>query len=157
MAGNSRLNRYSLADYQLTVTFDTSVISGTSGESTIVIGGVGQNNMGSYVGDITVKRTTDLWKTEGDATGSWVHNKDLNRTGTIDVEITQVSDQVVQLVYLCTAYESVSDAVEGLQLIITNTASEKTIATAIDCYIAKIPDKLSSSEKVRWILKHIKN
>lgn len=142
-------NRYALADYQITVKVPTNLdipnrelAQMLASISAITIGGSGEGEgkFGSFLGSINVKRNKDLWTTEGDATGSWVHNKDLNRTGTIDVEITQVSDQVVQLVYLCTAYESVSDAVEGLQLIITNTASEKTIVTAIDCYIAKIPD-----------------
>lgn len=142
-------NRYALADYQITVTVPSGVSyqttlagAGITSGTTITIGGPGEGEgkYGSYVGSINVKRTKDLWTTEGDATGSWVHNKDLNRTGTIEVEITQVSEQVVQLVYLCSAYESVADAVEGLHLEVKNIASGRNIVDAIDCYINKIPD-----------------
>lgn len=149
-------NRYALADYQLTVTIpvnsatntnDTGYMqilqrAGLQSGTTITIGGPGEGEgkYGSFVGSINVKRNKELWTTEGDATGSWVHNKNLDRTGTIDVEITQVSSQVVQLVYLCNAYESVSDAVGGLHLEIKNIASGENIADAIDCYIAKAPD-----------------
>ena len=148
----TQTSRYALADYQITVTVPSSennaavnailqragIVSGT----TITIGGPGEGEgkWGSYLGSISVKRNKDLWSTDGDATGSWVHNKNLDRTGSIDVEITQVSKQITQLVYLCSAFESVSDAVEGLHLEIKNTASGLNIVDAIDCYIAKIPD-----------------
>lgn len=146
-------NRYALADYQITVTIPASSANdntyasviqraGLQTGTSITIGGPGEGEgkYGSYLGSINVTRNTDLWSTEGDATGSWVHNKNLDKTGAIDVEITQVSSQVLQLIYLCNAYESVSDAVEGLHLEIKNTASGLNIVDAIDCYIKKVPD-----------------
>ena len=143
-------NRYALADYQITVSIPTGggeynrilQMAGLTGGTSITIGGdgEGEGKYGSFVGSINVKRNKELWTTDGDATGSWVHNKNLDRTGTIDVELTQVSDQIVQLAYLCSAYESVSDAVEGLHLEVKNTASGSKIVDAIDCYITKIPD-----------------
>ena len=147
-------NRYSLADYQITVTIPRPASgtnsgyeailqrAGLSAGTSITIGGSGEGEgkYGSYLGSINVTRNTNLWTTEGDPTGSWVHNKNLDKTGTVAVEITQVSDQIIQLTYLCNAYESVSDAVEGLHLEIKNTASGEKIVDAIDCYIQKVPD-----------------
>ncbi len=151
---NSRVNRYALADYEIAITFPNSLSYGTGTTATsfveksgvendkpIVIGGPGENGIdGSYTGSITVKRNKELWTTEGDATGSWVHNKNLDRTGTISVDITQVSDQIVTLTYLCSAYESVQDSIGGLEIEIKNIATNETVASGIDCYITKIPD-----------------
>ena len=102
------IHQYSLADYQLIIVIDPTVaqalnLRDENGNllSNFSIGGPGENGEGSFVGQILVSRNQELFTTTGDATGSWVHDKNLNRTGTITVEITQISDQVVQLVQLC--------------------------------------------------------
>ena len=154
-------NRYALSDYQITVSLPDEInarmiarSAGLGNMTSITIGGPGEGEgkYGSFVGSITAKRTKDLWTTEGDATGSWVHSKNLDRTGTIDVDITQVSDQIIQLAYLCDAYESVQDAVEGLHLEIKNIASGEKIVDAIDCYITKLPDLplKDTADKLTW-------
>lgn len=157
----SRVNRYALADYQLVISLPPQLSnsallqrSGLSSDKPFVIGGPGETGIeGSYVGQITVKRNNDLWTTEGDATGSWVHNKNLNRTGEVDVDITQVSDQVITLAYLCDAYESIQEAIGGLNIQVLNAATQETVADAYDCYIKKIPDHSfkEAADKLTWI------
>ena len=98
------IHKYSLADYQLTIGIPQSVAQrlGLRDEegnllTSFVIGGPGENNEGSFIGQIVATRSNNLWETEGDATGSWVHNKNLNRTGTIELQIRQISDKVIEL------------------------------------------------------------
>lgn len=142
---NSRVNRYALADVEVSIAFPSNFSllrnSGLPDDTPLIIGGPGENKIeGSYVGQITVKRNKPLWSTEGDATGSWVHSKNLDRTGTISIDITQVSEQIVTLVYICSAYESVQEDVDGLTIEVKNTATQKVIASCVDCYITQIPD-----------------
>lgn len=140
-------NRYSLADYELAVEIPSSVAT-TLGvtDNVIIIGGPGSSpntndNLGSFVGTITVSRSNDLWSTEGDATGSWVHNKNLNRTGTCSVSLRQVSDKIITFAQLCTAYETIQDASAGLTLTVRATNGSGDIAVCNDCYITKMPDQ----------------
>ena len=81
------IHQYSLADYQLTIGLSDNIarqlgLRDANGNllTNFSIGGPGENNEGSFVGQIVVNRTQDLFTTEGDATGSWVHNKNLNRS-----------------------------------------------------------------------------
>lgn len=144
-------NKYSLADYQITVTFPTGENAnlllnrvGLVDNTPISIGGPGQNGLdGSFVGSIKVSRSNDVWKTEGDATGSWVHSKSLDRTGKISVDINQVSDQVLTLIYITNAYQNIQDTIGGLQITVKNAynPSLPAVATAYDCYITKVPDQ----------------
>lgn len=139
-------NRYALSDYILTIKLpdNNQELLEKSGLSTtqFSIGGPGQNGLdGSFIGSITVKRNGSVWSTEGDATGSWVHSKNLNRTGQVNLDINQVSDDVLRLAMLCNAYESIQDAVPGLSIIITSAADvNNKVATCTDCYITEIPD-----------------
>ena len=156
----SRVSRYALADYQLVISLpeqlnNSSLLqrSGLTTDKPFVIGGPGETGIeGSYVGQITVKRNKELWTTEGDATGSWVHSKNLDRTGEIDVDITQVSDQVIVLAYLCDAFETIQEAIGGLNIQVLNAATQETVAEAVDCYIKKIPDHAfkDTADKLTW-------
>ncbi len=149
-------NRYGLADYKLVVSFPaeagfTSAIAGESAQ--LEIGGPGQNGYeGSYLGSIKVSRKNDLWDTDDDPTGSWVHNKNLGRSGTVDLEVSQVSDQIVTLSYLCMAYESVQESIDGLTLEVKNVMSGVVVAKCYDCLIKKIPDQnfAGTAEKQTW-------
>lgn len=140
------IHRYSLADYQLIIGIPLSVaqklnLKDEQGNllTSFAIGGPGENGEGSFVGQINASRTENLWGTEGDATGSWVHNKNLNRTGTIELQITQISDVVIELAQLCDIYESIQENVEGLTLTINSSATDEStpMVTGTDCYIQK--------------------
>lgn len=138
-------NRYALSDYILTLKLpDNSELLEKSGltSAQFSIGGPGQNGLdGSFLGNIVVKRNGSVWSTEGDATGSWVHSKSLNRTGSVQLDINQVSDDVIRLAMICNAYESIQDAVPGLSILVTSAADiNNIVATCTDCYIQEVPD-----------------
>lgn len=155
------IHTYSLADYQLTIGLGDSIASllglrDSYGNllTNFSIGGPGENGEGSFVGQITVNRAQDLFTTTGDATGSWVHDKNLNRTGTITIDITQISDDIITLVQLCQIFESVQSNMPGLELTINSVASSAgtTMVTGRDCYISKLPELTlaDSAGKLTW-------
>jgi hypothetical protein len=138
------INRYSLADHTVKIAFPNQLlaVSGTtaSGNRVITLGGPGEDGIsGSFVGQITVARAAETWSTEADATGSWVHNKTLDRHGTVTINIRQVSDAVIQLQMLSQAYESHDLSVGGMSIQVYS--GNNLIANCDDCYIVKIPDQ----------------
>lgn len=143
------IHQYSLADYQLTIGLSTEIatqlgLRDSFGNvlTNFTIGGPGEDREGSFVGSIKVTRNTQLFTTTGDATGSWVHDKNLDRTGTIEVEITQISDDIITLVQLCQIFESVQTNMPGLELTINSVISTTStpVVTGRDSYIQKLPD-----------------
>ena len=156
------IHQYSLADYQLTIGLSDSIarmlgLRDKNGNllTNFSIGGPGEDNQGSFVGQIVVNRTQDLFTTTGDATGSWVHDKNLNRTGTITIDITQISDDIITLVQLCQIFESVQSNMPGLELTINSVASTTatTMVTGKDCYIQKLPEITLAEQagRLSWI------
>lgn len=147
-------SRYSLADY--TVTIDFPGYGDLKGEK-ISIGGPGENGYGSCVGEIKVTRNKELWTTEGDPTGSWVHNKDLNRTGTVEINLRQVSDQIYKLMQICQAYEGATRNVKGLEITVNPVGDFGfpiiDFITCEDCMITKIPDQdyRETAQEQTWI------
>lgn len=149
------IHTYSLADYQLVIGIPTIIAQNLNLKdefgnllNNISIGGPGENGEGSFVGKISAKRNKDLWTTEGDYTGSWVHNKNLDRTGEIELEINQISDKVIELIQLCKIYESVQTGTEGLTLTILGSSEDngQPLFTGNDCLITKLPDFPLGSE-----------
>ena len=142
------LHVYSLADHQLTIGIPENVASRLNLRdeygnllTSYQIGGPGENGEGSFVGRISVERNENAWTTEGDHTGSWVHNKNLNKTGKITIDINQISEQVIDLYHLCQIYESVEGNYPGLTLTINTTGEDSMpLATGIDSYISKQPN-----------------
>lgn len=157
------INRYSLTDYKVTITppeglfkNDSSTSSTTTDANTeaqnkqnkhiIVIGGAGSagnndSNLGSFLGSITVNRTNDAWNTDGDVTGSWVHNQNRSKVGTVSINIKQVSDDIIKLHNLLKIMEASNENTKGCSIEITNAVdSDKKLFTCNDCYIVKMPD-----------------
>lgn len=140
------MNRYSLTDYILSVKVPDELRSvfltdGDTIEAKANSISIGGDN--SYVGQISVQMRTAQWNTEGDPTGSYVHNKSKDRTGTIEVQINQVSDKVALLVRLYETYYSADSITEGLTLTIskaTGNGNQEAICTGTDCYIQQIPN-----------------
>ena len=143
------LNRYALADYQLTVKVSSNInIPGISGES-FTIGGPAstsynsEGSQGGYIGDITISRKASMWTTDSDYTGGYVHVKNLDRTGTAKVSLNQLSDNIIRLntiFSLCEARGTSEN--EAITLIVTNSATNKVVATCTDCRIVKQPDQV---------------
>lgn len=156
------IHQYSLADYQLTIGLTDNLaqrlgLRDSSGNllTNFTIGGPGEDGQGSFVGQIVISRAENLMTTEGDATGSWVHNKNLNRTGTITLEITQISDQIITLIQLCQIIESIQSNMPGLELTVSSAASEvaTTMVTGHDSYIQKLPDitLADAAGRLSWV------
>ena len=141
-------NRYSLTDYILTLTIpDNQYIPESIRGQQFSIGGAGieAGGVGSFLGEISLTRNKDAWETEGDYTGSWVHNKNNDKTGECKVQIRQVSDMVIRLAQICSIFESIQENVPGLKLQVTsayvdNLSGTNIIATCNDCYIKKMAD-----------------
>ena len=156
------INTYSLADHQLVIGMSTETaqrlnLKDANGNllKSYTIGGPGENGEGSFVGQILVSLNDNLYETEGDATGSWVHNKNLNRTGLITLEINQISDDAITLIQLTQILESVQSAGPGLELTINSVAEtpSTTMVTGRDSMIQKLPD-LTLAEKagmLSWV------
>lgn len=148
------INRYSLADHTVKITLpDDLYMGGTNlGGKVLTIGGPGQNGQdGSFVGSIGVGRTNDMWSTTGDPTGSWVHNKNLDRTGSVTLSIRQVSDDVIRLMMVSNVFEQDSDR-NGKGCKIEVFSGADVVARAEDCYITKIPDQNfgETAENQEW-------
>lgn len=123
--------KYSLANYILSIDSNDNDIKSMFG--TISIGGEG-----SYLGSISLTRNSNMYETRGYRTGGWVHDKNLDRTGTAVVTLNQLAPQVGKFIQLANLFYS-SDY-QGFTLSLSDINGNK-IATCIDCYFTKIPDQ----------------
>lgn len=146
MAGN----RYSLTDYTVTVIVPNNLSKKLflgSKLNTITIGG-----KNSYTDSITIETSQDLWTTKGDYTGSWVHEKNLDLTGTCTIKINQLSEVAYRLKTLCNIYRKSDTNCEGLTMELHDARNGKTIVKMSDCLIKKIPSLSfeTSSSSQSW-------
>lgn len=141
------LHTYSLTDYILSIQVPDSlreIFLGTDetidAESNVI--SIGGDE--SFVGSITISAPSNAqYTTEGDVTGSWVHNKSKDQTGTISIEINQISDQVRLLVRLFQTYYDADTITEGLTLTLNKAVgggNQSPVATGTDCYIGNRPE-----------------
>lgn len=135
------MNRYSLANHILSIKPNDGGIS-TFG--TIEVGGEG-----SYLDSVSISTPTNLWNTQGFATGGWIHDKNLSRIGTVDITLNQLSDQVKKFITMCENYYG--GDYNGFTITLSKNDGSK-IASCIDCYISKIPDQSygQSSANQTW-------
>ena len=125
-------NIYSLASHIITLDLSSTGLSSIVGTDTISIGG-----SGSYLDKISISITNNLLSISGDYTGSYVVNKNLNATGSIDITINQMSDQLAKLRTICNLFKS--NDYDGMTITV-KTLDGQLIATAYSCYISKIPN-----------------
>ena len=135
--------KYSLANYILSIDSNDSEIKRIFG--TISIGGEG-----SYLDSLSLSNNSNIFETQGYATGGYVHTKNLDRHGTATITLNQLSDKVGRFIQL--AKLSLSGDYDGFTLSLTDSNGNK-IATCIDCYIQKIPDQSfgSSAQTQTWV------
>lgn len=131
------MKRYCLANYILTADIPEDIGFGTQ---TVSIGGEG-----SYMNTITVKLNKDLFTTEGDNTGSWVHVKNLNKTGTVEVSIKQVANSVAVFKALMNIYHNLNSEASGMTLTLRDTLNN-TICICKDCLLTRVPDQSFENE-----------
>lgn len=134
--------RYSLANYIISISPTDSALRSMFG--TISIGGEG-----SYLGNISVSQNSNLWSTKGFATGGWVHDKNLDRTGQASLQLNQLSPAIAKLVKLFNIFYAGDYA--GSTITVTDLNGNKVVNCS-DCYIQKVPDQVfgESSENQTW-------
>ena len=127
--------RYSLANYYVTIANDDARVNNIFKD--VQIGGEGD-----AVSSISVNLATDLWSTEGYATGAWVHNKNLDRHGTVEISVSQLTDAVAKFKQFVSLFYSASDSndVQGSTITLNDTEGN-AIAVCEDCYPTRIPNQ----------------
>ena len=123
--------KYSLANYILSVQPNDESLRSLF--SNISIGGEG-----SALDSISISVGDTLWETSSFATGAWVHDKNLARTGTVTISISQLSDRVAKFKQMCNVF--FNGEYDGFTLSLVDNQGVK-VCTCIDCYITKIPDQ----------------
>lgn len=126
------MKRYCLADYILTADIPSDL---GFGSKSVSIGGEG-----SYLDTISVSMEATMFETTADATGSWVHKKSLDRHGSVNVTINQMSDKIAIFKALMNVYAKASSDVEGMTLTLRDNMNN-TICICNDCLLTKIPDQ----------------
>lgn len=134
---------YSLANHILTLALPTQLVA-QFGTEFISVGGEG-----SYLDNISVSIDNNLIETVGDYTGSWHHNKNLNAQGSVSINVNQMSPQIARFKRLCNLFRN--GDYDGLTLTV-KTLQGTLIATALDCYIQKIPtqDFQTTAQNQTW-------
>jgi len=128
--------KYSLSNYILTVKTNDSALYSIFKE--LSIGGEG-----SLVDSMSISLNSSLFTTTGFPTGGWVHDKNLDRTGTASVTLSQLSNNVDKLKQLMNAYYS--GDYDGLTLTITD-ANANEVVSCEDCFPSKFPDQQYQSK-----------
>lgn len=125
--------KYSLLDYVLTISLPTKLRTAL-GITTISVGGEG-----SYLDNFTFAMATNTWAVKGDATGSWIHEKSNDRTGTASITLNMMSPQIMVLTRLFNTYFTADNVAEGVTITLSDAASN-TVVTCNDCFVQKLPD-----------------
>lgn len=129
--------RYALANYYLSIANDNDTVKNLFGD--VRIGGEGD-----AVASITINTSATLWATRGYATGAWVHTKNLDRTGTIEISISQLTDAVAKFkTFVSLFYSTNNDRNRDIQgsTITLNDSFGNKVCTCYDCYPTKIPSQ----------------
>lgn len=121
--------KYSLANYIVSIEPNDATIKSMFG--VISIGGEG-----SAVGSISATLTNDMWSTESFNTGAWVHSKNMSRTGTVTINLSQVSKEVAKFIKMCKLFYA--GDYDGFTISISDISGMK-VCTAVDSYIQRIP------------------
>lgn len=130
--------RYSLASHSVQFATDNEQITKLFGN--LQIGGEG-----NAIGSISASIDATLWSTKTYATGAWVHEKNLSRSGKVTLSISQLAPVVAKLITLCNMfYKDVEDGVDNNSingLTINIMQGSKQVAICEDCYPTKIPSQ----------------
>ena len=134
--------QYSLADYILSIKPNDATLAQIFQK--VDIGGEG-----SPVGSINVSLNSNLWSTTGFATGAWIHSKNLDRTGTIAINISQLSDNVAKFKQLVNVYYTGNYG--GLTMSLIDSDGNE-VCSAVDCRPVQIPaqDFSTTAQMQSW-------
>ena len=93
---------------------------------------------GSMIGNVTLSRKNDRFSAEGDATGGFVINETLDKTGTCVISIKQFAPLVSTLTNLFNQYDSDSANYESVEPGTVPTSENLTSSTTIELYYAGV-------------------
>ena len=130
------MSKYSLANHILSIKPNDQQLNLLFG--TINIGGEG-----SYLDSVNISLESGMWSTTGYATGGWVHNKRLNRNGTVSLSLNQLSNSVAILKRLASIFYT--GDYDGFTITLT-TNDGTLISTCTDCYLSSIPEQAFAAE-----------
>ncbi len=105
--------RYSLASVSVVITFPKSVVTGTGEEEITANRPYRFGGQGSMIGTISLARNNDRFSADGDATGGFAINENLDATGTVTISIKQFAPLVSTLTSLFNKYDSDLDNSES--------------------------------------------
>lgn len=141
MAGVT-VKQYSLLDFTVSVIIKEAPGVDAGLEVDIPIGGAGK-----YLGSITVTKSTDNVTKTVDATGAGVFSFSNDHSGTVDVEISQVSDVVANIIdkiinnyYQDYEQQGVETDWKRTVLDIVISKGSQKVVEATDCMLVKMPD-----------------
>ncbi len=139
--GNSTFDEINKLDSSSRETITNILNLGTNAtsitNSTILLGGDD-----SYVGSISFQYKTNAWEVTGDPTGSWVHTKNRDRTGTCTLSMNQVAYKGAMLIKIFNIYYNDTtgdnDIVDGFDIYVTDRKG-RLLMSAMDCYVQNVP------------------
>lgn len=144
--------RYSLANYTLGIKLPSDFASriGLTDNENLIVGGEG-----SYLDSFSVEMDTEMYKTKGDATGSWVHDRNLSKVGKVTISLHQLSNKISKFIKISNLYYSANESYEGFELTLySNDNQTNTILNCKDCYFQKIPNQEFGQESGNqsWVI-----
>ena len=139
---------YNLSKYKLAIQLPEEFASkvGLENDNTITVGGEG-----SYLDTLSYSYNADMYTTKADATGSYVHDKNLDKSGNITISIHQLSPQIALFKKIINLYYQSGNDYDGLQLSLKDLSGQE-IMSAESCFFVKIPDQNfgQTSENQTW-------
>jgi hypothetical protein len=135
------VKQFSLLDYTLSI-YAKSTDGRTRGRSlNIPIGGSGK-----YLGSIKFTKSTDNVSKTVDATGAGVFGFTNDHSGTVDIEISQVSDAIKQILFrLANSYHNNNWKNTMVDIVMFKGSGTKVIE-ATNCMLVRMPDLEVASE-----------
>lgn len=141
------VKQYSLLDYSLSITLRTTPTDLTGLEQdtltsryNVPIGGSGK-----YLGSIKFTKSTDNIGKTVDATGAGVYSFTNDHSGSVDIEISQVSDTIAQIINNLAEKYHTGAWRDTMVDIVMSKGSTKVIE-ATSCMLVKMPDFAVANE-----------
>lgn len=141
---------YSLTHFIVNISLPESMreLLTSKQKESLTIGG-----SGSFIESITIRTTTDNWQVKGDATGSYIHTFNADRTGEVELSISQVATQSKLFSKLMNIYFSKIDEKDGYRKLeafpliqVQDIKTGEIVAECKDAFIKKPAEKKYSSE-----------
>lgn len=137
------VKQYSLLDYSLSITLRSS----TSADATETVFNVPIGGAGNYLGSIKFTKSTDNVSKFVDATGAGVFAFTNDHSGTVDIEISQVSDAIADIItQLADKYHGDKGFWRDALIDIVMNKGTQPVIEATNCMLVKMPDFVVANE-----------